>query len=153
MGNRTDPAARRTCREAARAADRPPQRPILASNGVYNLRRRMGNEVSRKCGVSSTQHGGIATIGSREGFSPMLLALMGKGDTAVVADPAFQITLRRGSPAATSSASPLGNTGVLDRIRKSVDRSTPKPKVVILKYPSTVTHQAHDCRLGCLHEK
>jgi alanine-synthesizing transaminase len=33
----------------------------------------------------------IATIGSKEGFSHLCLALLGPGDTAIVPDPAFPI--------------------------------------------------------------
>src|SRR3712207_7505397 len=33
----------------------------------------------------------IATIGSKEGFSHLCLAMLGPGDTAVVPDPAFPI--------------------------------------------------------------
>ena len=112
------------------------------SAGVYNLRRDMALKYQRKWGVEldpATEV--IATIGSKEGFSHMCLALLGPGDTAVVADPAFQIHTYAVILAGASTVSvPLGNDDAfLDRIDHVLDTLTPQPKVVILCYPHNPT--------------
>ncbi|XAL99533.1 aminotransferase class I/II-fold pyridoxal phosphate-dependent enzyme [Phycisphaeraceae bacterium D3-23] len=112
------------------------------SAGVYNLRRDVADKYKRKWGVEldpATEV--IATIGSKEGFSHMCLALLGPGDTAVVADPAFQIHTYAVILAGASTVSvPLGNDQqFLDRIDDVLSTLSPKPKVVTLCYPHNPT--------------
>ena len=112
------------------------------SKGVYNLRRDMARKYERRFGVElDPDREVIATIGSKEGFSHMCLALLGPGDVAVVADPAFQIHTYAVILAGASTVSvPLGNdTAFLARIDHVLDSLSPKPKVVILNYPHNPT--------------
>ncbi|MEM6333386.1 MAG: aminotransferase class I/II-fold pyridoxal phosphate-dependent enzyme [Planctomycetota bacterium] len=113
-----------------------------ASAGVYNLRRDMAEKYERKWGVEldpATEV--IATIGSKEGFSHMCLALLGPGDCAVVPDPAFQIhttavVLAGGSVYLV----PVGNDeAFLARIDDVLLHLQPKPKVVMLCFPNNPT--------------
>ncbi|QDU71687.1 aminotransferase class I/II-fold pyridoxal phosphate-dependent enzyme [Mucisphaera calidilacus] len=113
-----------------------------ASAGIYNLRRDMAIKYEKKWGVEldpATEV--IATIGSKEGFSHMCLALLGAGDIAVVADPAFQIHTYAVVLAGGSTVTvPLGNDDAfLERIDQVLDTLTPQPKVVILNYPHNPT--------------
>ena len=112
------------------------------SAGVFNLRRDMAAKYKRKWGVEldpATEV--IATIGSKEGFSHMCLALLGPGDTVVVADPAFQIHTYAVILAGASTVSvPLGNDQqFLDRVDQVLSTLSPKPKVVTLCYPHNPT--------------
>jgi alanine-synthesizing transaminase len=112
------------------------------SAGLYNLRHDMAIKYERKWGVEldpATEV--IATIGSKEGFSHMCLALLGPGDIAVVADPAFQIHTYAVVLAGASTVSvPLGNDDAfLERIENVLQHLTPNPKVVILNYPHNPT--------------
>lgn len=112
------------------------------SAGILNLRRDMARKYQRRWGVEldpETQV--IATIGSKEGFSHMCLALLGPGDIAVVADPAFQIHTYAVVLAGASTVSvPLGNDeAFLARIADVLEHLTPRPKVVILNYPHNPT--------------
>jgi len=112
------------------------------SKGVYNLRRDMARKYERKFGVElDPDTEVIATIGSKEGFSHICLALLGPGDIAVVADPAFQIHTYAVILAGASTVSvPLGNDqAFLDRIDHVLDTLSPQPKVVILNYPHNPT--------------
>jgi len=112
------------------------------SAGVYNLRRDMAIKYERKWGVELDPNTEvIATIGSKEGFSHMCLALMGPGDIAVTTDPAFQIhtyaVILAGGSVVTV---PLGNDdNFLGRIDHVLETLAPKPKVVILNYPHNPT--------------
>jgi len=112
------------------------------SAGVFNLRREMARKYERRWGVElDPETEVIATIGSKEGFSHMCLALLGPGDIAVVADPAFQIHTYAVVLAGASTVSvPLGNDrAFLDRIENVLAHLTPRPKVVILNYPHNPT--------------
>jgi len=79
----------------------------------------------------------VACIGSKEGISHMLLAMLGPGDTAVVGDPAFPIHVYGVALAGANVISvPLGNDDAfLERIRYVMAHLYPRPKVMILNYP------------------
>ncbi|MBN2371048.1 MAG: aminotransferase class I/II-fold pyridoxal phosphate-dependent enzyme [Vicinamibacteria bacterium] len=112
------------------------------SAGVYNLRREVAFKYRRRWGVELDPGAEvIATIGSKEGFSHLCLALLGPGDTAVVGDPAFQIHNYAIVLAGANVLSvPLGNDqAFLDRIDRVLDTITPKPKLVVLNYPHNPT--------------
>src|SRR5262249_8906336 len=92
MGNPTDPpegwVIDKLC-EAAR--DTRNHRYSMASGG-YNLRREVAARYQNRFAVSlDPDHEVVATIGSKEGFSHMCLALLGPGDTALVPAPSFPI--------------------------------------------------------------
>lgn len=117
------------------------------SAGVYNLRRDLALKYRRKWGVQLDPASEvIATIGSKEGFSHLCLALLGPGDTAVVGNPAFQIhTYAVVLAGASTTSVPLGNDDAfLERIEDKLDHLTPKPKMVILNYPHNPTAMTVD---------
>jgi alanine-synthesizing transaminase len=142
MGNPTDAPPDPVVEKIREAVQDPRNSRYSVSAGVYNLRRDMALKYERKWGVElDPDTEVIATIGSKEGFSHMCLALLGPGDTAVVADPAFQIHTYAVILAGASTVSvPLGNDDAfLDRIDHTLDSLTPQPKVVILCYPHNPT--------------
>jgi alanine-synthesizing transaminase len=109
---------------------------------VYNLRREMAIKYEEKWGVRlDPEQEIVATIGSKEGFSHACLALLGPGDTAVVADPAFPIHVYSVALAGGNVISvPLGcDQAFLDRIAYVCEHLYPRPKVMILNYPHNPT--------------
>nr|MBX2852321.1 aminotransferase class I/II-fold pyridoxal phosphate-dependent enzyme [Phycisphaeraceae bacterium] len=142
MGNPTDAPPDPVVEKIREAVLDPRNSRYSVSAGVYNLRKDMAIKYERKFGVEldpATEV--IATIGSKEGFSHMCLALLGPGDTAVVADPAFQIHTYAVILAGASTVSvPLGNDDAfLDRIDHVLDTLQPQPKCIILCYPHNPT--------------
>lgn len=142
MGNPSDPPPDPVVDKLREAVLDPRNSRYSVSAGVYNLRRDMALKYRRKWGVEldpSTEV--IATIGSKEGFSHLCLALLGPGDTAVVGNPAFQIhTYAVVLAGASTIAVPLGNDeAFLRRIEEKLEHMTPKPKMVILNYPHNPT--------------
>ncbi len=142
MGNPSDAPPDPVVEKIREAVLDPRNSRYSASAGVYNLRRDMAIKYERRWGVEldpGTQV--IATIGSKEGFSHMCLALMGPGDIAVVPDPAFQIhttavVLAGGSVYLV----PMGNDeAFLARVEDVLTHLQPKPKLVILCYPNNPT--------------
>jgi alanine-synthesizing transaminase len=142
MGNPSDPPPDAVVEKIREAVLDPRNSRYSVSAGVRNLRRDMALKYERKWGVQlDPDTEVIATIGSKEGFSHMCLALLGPGDIAVVADPAFQIHTYAVVLAGASTVSvPLGNDqAFLGRIEDVLTHLTPKPKVVILNYPHNPT--------------
>lgn len=142
MGNPSDAPPDAVVDKLREAVEDPRNSRYSVSKGVYNLRRDMALKYKRKWGVElDPDKEVIATIGSKEGFSHLMLALLGPGDTAVVADPAFQIHTTAVVLAGASTISvPLGNDEqFLDSIDRVLDSMQPQPKVVILCYPHNPT--------------
>jgi alanine-synthesizing transaminase len=142
MGNPTDPPPAEVVEKVREAVLDTRNSRYSVSAGVYNLRREMALKYKRRWGVEldpATEV--IATIGSKEGFSHICLAVLGPGDTAVVGDPAFQIhTYAVVLAGANTVAVPLGNDrAFLDRVERVLESMTPKPKMIILNYPHNPT--------------
>lgn len=142
MGNPKDPPPDLVVEKLREAAADPRNSRYSASAGVFNLRRDMALKYKRNWDVElDPNREVIATIGSKEGFSHLCLALLGPGDIAVVADPAFQIHTYAVALAGASTVSvPLGNDqAFLNRIEDVLEHLTPKPKMVVLNYPHNPT--------------
>ena len=142
MGNPTDAPPDVVVDKLREAAADPRNSRYSIGAGVYNLRRDMANKYRRKWGVELDPETEImATIGSKEGFSHMCLALLGPGDSAVVGNPAFQIhTYAIILAGASTIAVPLGNDDAfLERIDHVLTSMTPKPKAVVLNSPHNPT--------------
>src|SRR5437660_9206069 len=92
MGNPTDPTPDSVVEKLAEAAKDPRNHRYSVSNGVAGLRREVAKKYTNKYGVElDPETEIISTIGSKEGFSHLCLAMLGPGDTAVVGDPDFPI--------------------------------------------------------------
>ena len=117
------------------------------SNGVAGLRREVAIKYKHKYGVElDPETEVIATIGSKEGFSHLCLALLGPGDTAIVPDPAFPIHIYAVAMAGANVIRvPLGNDqAFLDRIEMMIEGLYPTPKLLILNYPHNPTAMTID---------
>jgi len=142
MGNPADAPPDPVVDKIREAVQDPRNSRYSQSAGIYNLRRDMAEKYRRRWGVElDPAREVIATIGSKEGFSHMCLALMGPGDIAVVADPAFQIHTYAVIIAGASTVSvPLGNDeAFLERIEGVLSELTPKPKAIVLNFPHNPT--------------
>ncbi len=142
MGNPSDAPPEFVVEKLREASLDPRNSRYSRAPGVYNLRREMAAKYERKWGVElDPACEVIATIGSKEGFSHLCLSLLGPGDIAVVADPAFQIHTYAVVLAGASVVKvTLGNDrAFLERIAQVLEQLTPRPKVVILNYPHNPT--------------
>jgi alanine-synthesizing transaminase len=142
MGNPTDPTPPSVVAKLAEAALDPRNHRYSVSNGVAGLRKEVAVKYKKKYNVElDPETEVIATIGSKEGFSHLCLALLGPGDTAVVPDPAFPIHIYAVAMAGANVIRvPLGNDqAFLDRIEKVIEGLYPTPKLLILNYPHNPT--------------
>ncbi|HOQ05847.1 MAG TPA: aminotransferase class I/II-fold pyridoxal phosphate-dependent enzyme [Anaerohalosphaeraceae bacterium] len=142
MGNPMDGAPDLVIDKLCEAARDPRNHRYSASKGIFNLRREMALKYERKWNVSlDPETEVLACIGSKEGFSHMCLAMLGPGDTAVVADPAFPIHIYGVALAGANVITvPLGNDQkFLDTIAMVCEHLFPRPKLLILNYPHNPT--------------
>jgi alanine-synthesizing transaminase len=142
MGNPTDPTPEIVVQKLAEAARDPRNHRYSMPQGIGGLRREVANKYQNKYGVTlDPDTEVIATIGSKEGFSHLCLALLGPGDTAIVPDPAFPAHLYAVAMAGANAIRvPLGNDqAFLDRIEKTLDGLFPQPKLVVFNYPHNPT--------------
>ncbi|HPY76604.1 MAG TPA: aminotransferase class I/II-fold pyridoxal phosphate-dependent enzyme [Anaerohalosphaeraceae bacterium] len=142
MGNPMDGAPDLVIDKLCEAAKDLRNHRYSASKGIYNLRREMALKYERKWGVSlDPETEVLACIGSKEGFSHMCLAMLGPGDTAIVADPAFPIHIYGVALAGGNVITvPLGNDQkFLDTIAMVCEHLFPRPKLLILNYPHNPT--------------
>src|SRR5271168_5187762 len=147
MGNPTDPTPESVVAKLAEAAQDPRNHRYSVSNGIAGLRKEVANKYKRKFEVDlDPETEVIATIGSKEGFSHLCLALLGPGDTAVVPDPAFPIHIYAVAMAGANVIRvPLGNDQkFLDNIERVIEGLYPTPKLLILNYPHNPTAMTID---------
>jgi alanine-synthesizing transaminase len=142
MGNPTDPTPECVVSKLSEAALDPRNHRYSVSNGVAGLRKEVARKYRDNHGVElDPETEIIATIGSKEGFSHLCLALLGPGDTAIVGDPAFPIHIYAVAMAGANVIRvPLGNDqAFLDRIERTIEGLYPTPKLLILNYPHNPT--------------
>ena len=143
MGNPTDPTPDLVVEKLAEAARDPRNhRYCNPPSGISGLKKEVAKKYHKKYGVElDPETEIIATIGSKEGFSHMCLALLGPGDTAIVPDPAFPAHIYAVAMAGANVIRvPLGNDqAFLDRIEHMIDGLYPTPKLLILNYPHNPT--------------
>ncbi|HSW44277.1 MAG TPA: aminotransferase class I/II-fold pyridoxal phosphate-dependent enzyme [Phycisphaerae bacterium] len=147
MGNPSDPTPQVIVDKLCEAVRDPRNHRYSVSRGLFNLRRDVARYYREHYDVELNPDDEIvACIGSKEGISHMLLAMLGPGDTAVVGDPAFPIHVYGVALAGANVISvPLGNDDAfLERVRYVVEHLYPRPKVLILNYPHNPTAMTVD---------
>ncbi|MGE0610030.1 MAG: aminotransferase class I/II-fold pyridoxal phosphate-dependent enzyme [Pirellulales bacterium] len=138
MGNPSEAPQDLVVEKLAEAARDPRNHGYIQSNGILNLRREAGAKYLRKYGVHlDPESEVIATLGSKEGFSHMCLALLGPGDNAIVPAPSYPAHLY-GVALAGGNAISLevaDNEKFLSNIAYTCQHLYPKPKLVVINYP------------------
>jgi alanine-synthesizing transaminase len=142
MGNPTDPPEPWVIDKLCEAARDSRNHRYSVATGVYNLRREVAARYEGRFGVSLDPDSEVvATIGSKEGFSHMCLALLGPGDTALVPAPSFPIHVHA---IALASANVIAldvrdPQGFLANVARVCESLFPKPKILVLNYPHNPT--------------
>jgi alanine-synthesizing transaminase len=134
-----DPIVDKLC-EAAR---NPRNHRYSASRGIPNLRLEISRWYARRYNVEiDPETEAIATIGAKEGFSHLVLALVQPGDKVIVPDPSYPIH----SFAATIASCELiklpvndGPDVMMDALRKLDYSRSAQPKLLVLSFPHNPT--------------
>ncbi len=147
MGNPHDPPPPEVIDKMCEVIRDPRIHGYSQSIGIPHLRREVAKMYKRRFGVTLDPASEvIATVGSKEGFSHMCLALIGPGDTVIVGDPYFPIHVYGVALAGGSAMNvPLGNDDAfLGRVANVAEHLFPKPKLLILNYPHNPTAMTVD---------
>ena len=142
MGNPTDPPEQWVIDKLCEAAQDTRNHRYSVAAGVLNLRREVAARYEKRFNVSlDPDHEVVTTIGSKEGFSHMCLAVLGPGDTALVPAPSFPIhvhavALASGNVIALDIRDPDAFLANIARVCESL---FPRPKILILNYPHNPT--------------
>lgn len=143
MGNPDLPTPEIVVEKLAEAARNPRNHRYSASRGIPNLRLEIARWYDRRYGVEiDPETEAIATMGAKEGFSHLVLALVEPGDRVIVPDPSYPIH----SFAATIAGCELiklpideGAAAMLDALRRLDYARSQQPKLLVLSFPHNPT--------------
>jgi alanine-synthesizing transaminase len=147
MGNPTDPPEEWVVDKLCEAARDSRNHRYSVASGVFNLRREVAGRYHSRFGVElDPDQEIVATIGSKEGFSHMCLALLGPGDTAIAPAPSFPIHIHA---IALASANVItldvrDEAIFLANIERVCESLLPRPKILVLNYPHNPTASVVD---------
>jgi alanine-synthesizing transaminase len=142
MGNPTDPPEPWVIDKLCEAAHDLKNHRYSVAAGVHNLRREVAAKYANRFGVTLDPDSEVVTtIGSKEGFSHMCLALLGPGDTALVPAPYFPIHVHAVALASANAISLdiRDPQAFLANVARVCESLFPRPKILILNYPHNPT--------------
>jgi alanine-synthesizing transaminase len=147
MGNPDQPTPQHIVDKLCEVANRKDTHRYSMSKGIPRLRRAMSNWYKSRYDVTldpETQV--IATIGSKEGLAHLALACMGPGDSVLVPNPAYPIHPYGFiiSGADVRHVPMVPGIDFFDELVKSIKDSWPRPKMLVLNFPSNPTTQCVD---------
>ena len=114
------------------------------SKGIPRLRRAICNWYQSRFGVTlDPDSEAIVTIGSKEGLAHLMLATLGHGDTVLVPNPSYPIHIYGAVIAGADIRSVRMTPGIdfIQELQRAIRESIPKPKMMILGFPSNPTAQ------------
>lgn len=144
MGNPDRPTPAHIVAKLKEAADRPDTHRYSMSRGIPRLRRAITRWYADRYDVELDQESeAIVTIGSKEGLAHLALATLGPGDAVLVPNPAYPIH-PYGAVIAGADIRHVPVRPDMDffaELEKAIKDSWPKPKMLILSFPSNPTGQ------------
>ncbi|MCE2971794.1 MAG: alanine transaminase [Burkholderiales bacterium] len=147
MGNPDSPTPKHIVDKLVEAATRPSTHGYSVSKGIPRLRRAITNWYASRYGVEfDPDSEAIVTIGSKEGLAHLMLATLERGDTVLVPNPSYPIHIYGAIIAGADIRSVRMTRGVdfFSELERAIRESLPKPKMMILGFPSNPTAQCID---------
>jgi alanine-synthesizing transaminase len=144
MGNPDGPTPRHIVEKLIETADKEHTHGYSVSKGIPRLRRAICNWYQGRYGVDlDPETEAIVTIGSKEGLAHLMLATLDAGDTVLVPNPSYPIHIYGAIIAGASIQSFRMGSGVdfFQELQRNIRESIPKPKMIILGFPSNPTAQ------------
>ncbi|MFC4299802.1 MAG: alanine transaminase [Castellaniella sp.] len=144
MGNPDGATPKHIVDKLVEVAQRPDTHGYSVSKGIPRLRRAISTWYERRYGVDiDPDSEAIVSIGSKEGLAHLMLATLDRGDTVLVPNPSYPIHIY-GAVIAGANIRSVPMTPGLDffeEIERAVRETIPKPKMMILGFPSNPTAQ------------
>ncbi len=114
------------------------------SKGIPRLRKAICSWYKKRFDVSlNPDSEAISTIGSKEGLAHLMLATLDRGDTVLVPNPSYPIHIYGAiiAGADVRSIKMTNGENFFDELEKAIRESIPKPKMIIIGFPSNPTGQ------------
>ena len=147
MGNPDGPTPQHIVDKLVEAAQRQDTHGYSVSKGIPRLRRAIATWYQRRYGVELDPDAEtIVTIGSKEGLAHLMLACLERGDTVLVPNPSYPIHIYGAIIAGADIRSVRMTPGVdfFDELQRAIRELTPKPKMLVLGFPSNPTAKCVD---------
>src|SRR2546422_6596465 len=147
MGNPDGPTPPHIVDKLVEAAQRQDTHGYSVSKGIPRLRRAIVTWYQRRYGVElDPDSEAIVTIGSKEGLAHLMLACLERGDTVLVPNPSYPIHIYGAIIAGADIRSVRMTPGVdfFSELERAIRELTPKPKMLVLGFPSNPTAQCVD---------
>jgi len=138
MGNPSDPPREIVVEKLAEAARDPKNHGYAPARGIRSLRREVAAKYFKQHGVRLDPDSEVlVTLGSKDGFSHICLALLGPGDTAIVPAPSYPAHVYAVAMAgANTIALEVADT---EKFLRNVDYTCrhlyPRPKLLVVNFP------------------
>ncbi len=147
MGNPDQPTPPHIVDKLIEAIKNPKNHRYSVSRGIYKLRHAITSWYKRRYDIDlDPETEAISTIGSKEGLSHLVLAMVGPGDVVFVPNPTYPIHSYsviiaggdlRGIPL-------LPGIDFFEELLKATKQSWPRPKLLILNFPHNPTTAVAD---------
>ncbi len=149
MGNPDGATPAHIVAKMIEAAQRPDTHRYSLSKGIPRLRKAISGWYKNRFNVDiDPETEAIVTIGSKEGIAHLCLAMLDKGDAVLVPNPSYPIHIYGPVIAGADIRSVPMRDGVdfFAELENQIKLSYPRPKVLILNFPSNPTTQCVDLR-------
>lgn len=147
MGNPDGATPKHIVEKMVEATSRPTTHGYSVSKGIPRLRKAICDWYQRRYAVEfDPDSEAIVTIGSKEGLAHLMLATLDRGDTVLVPNPSYPIHIYGAVIAGANIRSVRMTPGVdfFEELERAVRESIPKPKMMVLGFPSNPTAQCVD---------
>lgn len=147
MGNPDGDTPKHIVDKMIEVAQRPGTHGYSASRGIPRLRKAISDWYKRRWDADiDPDKEAIVTIGSKEGIAHLMLATCDRGDTVLVPNPSYPIHIYGSIIAGADVRSVRMGPGIdfFSEFERAVTETTPKPKLMILGFPSNPTAQCVD---------
>ncbi|WP_071058887.1 alanine transaminase [Pelistega sp. MC2] len=144
MGNPDGSTPEHIVKKMVEATLRPDTHGYSVSKGIPRLRKAITDWYLRRYDVAfDPDSEAIVTIGSKEGLAHLMLATLDEGDTVLVPNPSYPIHIYGAVIAGANVRSiPMGpNIDFFAEIESAIHNTFPKPKMLIIGFPSNPTAQ------------
>jgi alanine-synthesizing transaminase len=147
MGNPDGPTPKHIVDKLVETALRGDTHGYSVSKGIPRLRKAIATWYAQRYGAwIDPDTEAIVTIGSKEGLAHLMLATLDRGDTALVPNPSYPIHIYGAIIAGADirSVRMTEDVDFFEEIERAIRESFPKPKMLILGFPSNPTAMCVD---------
>ena len=147
MGNPDQPTPRHIVDKLIETVQRPDTHGYSVSKGITRLRKAICSWYQTRYGVElDPDSEAIVTIGSKEGIAHLALATLERGDIVLVPNPSYPIHIYGPVIAGADIRHVPMHAGIdfFEALQQSIKDTYPKPKMLIVNFPSNPTTQCVD---------